>query len=141
MSSLWHVHVIQASSGTTSTREPLYINNSSSASELSQLSTCPFESSPDQVDKILLKEQIKIMSGVSLAVGPRTDMDKTSRTSENGRWLGITTARWWRRLNGITEGNKASTSVCTFWPTIKRRGWNPFFFFFLKYHFFRWYLL
>lgn len=62
MSSLWHVHVIQASSGTTSTREPLYINNSSSASELSQLSTCPFESSPDQVDKILLKEQIKIMS-------------------------------------------------------------------------------
>ncbi|CAF1701223.1 unnamed protein product [Brassica oleracea var. botrytis] len=30
------------------------------------------------------------MSGVSLAMGPRTDMDKTYLTSEKGRWSGMT---------------------------------------------------
>ncbi|CAN6840141.1 unnamed protein product, partial [Brassica oleracea var. botrytis] len=31
------------------------------------------------------------MLGVSLAVDPITDMDKTSPTSENGRWSGMMT--------------------------------------------------
>lgn len=32
------------------------------------------------------------MSGVSLAVGPRTDKDKTSSSGEKGRWSGMTAA-------------------------------------------------
>ncbi|CAG7898979.1 unnamed protein product [Brassica rapa] len=44
------------------------------------------------------------MSSVSLAVDPITDMDKTSLTSENGRWSGMTDSWWWwRRVDGITE--------------------------------------
>ncbi|WZZ10256.1 hypothetical protein YC2023_096177 [Brassica napus] len=46
------------------------------------------------------------MSSVSLAVDPITDMDKTSLTSENGRWSGMTDSWWWwRRVDGITEGD------------------------------------
>ncbi|KAF3543542.1 hypothetical protein DY000_02003304 [Brassica cretica] len=74
----------------TSTREPLFINNTSSALELSQLNTSPFESSSDQVNKILLKEQNQTMSSVYLAVGPGTDVVKTSATSVYGQWLEMT---------------------------------------------------
>ncbi|KAF2581240.1 hypothetical protein F2Q70_00009403 [Brassica cretica] len=54
------------------------------------LNTSPFESSSDQVNKILLKEQNRTMSSVYLAVDPGTDVVKTPATSVYGQWLGMT---------------------------------------------------